>query len=102
MQIPSRFKVAIRKIKNLEKENGYIGAFAFGSITRGDTTKNSDLDVVVIVENKEKTCVSVNHPVIGGVKVDISFETLQKVKDKNEEQIRKNERIPWLEKLIRI
>lgn len=70
-QLPPHFQKAIEKIKALEQYERYQGAFLFGSAARGDVTAKSDLDVHIIVP--EENCDSINHPLIAGVKLDITF-----------------------------
>ncbi|MEO6078123.1 MAG: nucleotidyltransferase domain-containing protein, partial [Candidatus Andersenbacteria bacterium] len=77
--LPRSFQKAIQAIKNLEGNPRYIGAFIFGSVARGEVTKNSDLDVKVIT-GETTTCENINHPLIGGVKLDITFLSFGKLK----------------------
>jgi hypothetical protein len=90
-------KISIRnkKIMDLQEHEEYIGAFIFGSVARGDTTKESDFDAVVIVRRKE-FCGNVNHPFINGVKLDISFHTYGQFLKNTLQELSKAERIPIL------
>ncbi len=70
--ISARFEPAIRRIKNLAKYDEYVGAFIFGSVARGDADDDSDLDVKVVTKN-DNPCPNINHPIINGVKLDVTF-----------------------------
>jgi hypothetical protein len=93
--IPERFQPAYHYIKQLEQYERYIGAFIFGSLARGEATEHSDLDVKVAV-NKDNLCNNINHPIINGVKLDITFNSLQQLKTFNDNEIEKAERIPMI------
>lgn len=97
--MPEKFQRAIDRIRGLEKHERYIGAFVFGSVARGEITENSDLDVVVIT-SEDNPSMDVLHPVIEGVKLDLSF-CSHKQAVQNLEEHRKLGRIPMiLESLI--
>lgn len=90
---------AYKKIENLQKHNRYLGAYIFGSIARGEQDKNSDLDAIVLVDH-DNNCKEVNHPIINGIKVDISFRSLEQVKKTEEDILKKGGRIPWISESI--
>lgn len=93
--IPSRYKEAIDKIKSLSKYDNYLGAYVFGSVARGNTSINSDLDVnIVTVE--DNPCPNINHPFLGGIKLDLNYLSIEQLKKLTKEQTQKNERISWI------
>lgn len=69
---------AIERVKILAGDDRYLGAFIFGSVARGETTEYSDLDVKVVTK-KENICPNINHPFIGGIKLDITFRSLKQL-----------------------
>ena len=91
--IPARFLAAYSAIQHLAQQDRYRAAFIFGSLARGEATAQSDFDVKVIV-NEDNACNNVNHPIIGGVKLDISYHSLAQTKKQTEDEIEKRERIP--------
>ncbi len=93
LTIPERFQPAYHYIKQLEQYERYIGAFIFGSLARGEATEHSDLDVKVAV-NEDNLCNNINHPIINGVKLDITFNSLQQLKTFTDNEIEKAERVP--------
>lgn len=93
MATPNNFKSAIKKVKELQKYPEYQGAFIFGSAARNEITNNSDLDVVVLVKNN--SCTGLNHPIISGVRLDISFLSYNQLSKQAKEQV-SSKRIPFL------
>ncbi len=69
---PAPFLPAVRAVQALAAEDRYLAAIVFGSVAEGSATTDSDLDVLVVVDT-DNTCRNINHPRIGGVKLDISF-----------------------------
>lgn len=98
-KIPPRFQPAYNRIKQLQKNDRYVGAFIFGSFARGDTTNMSDFDIKVIV-NQDNYCNNINHPIINGVKLDITFTSINQLRKYTEEEIKKAERIPMIAESI--
>jgi hypothetical protein len=96
--IPERFIPAIQQIKNLQRNSRYFGAFVFGSIVRGETTSQSDLDVKVVID--KDSCKNINHPFINGVKLDVSFYSFKQLGELLEHQTEKNERPPMIAESI--
>lgn len=47
-------------------------------MVRGEQDKNSDFDVIVAVD-KDNDCKEINHPIIKGLKLDISFRSLKQI-----------------------
>lgn len=97
--IPERFLPAYRRIQHLEREDRYLAAFIFGSVARGETTENSDLDVQVITAT-DNPCRNINHPVIGGVKLDLTFLSLAQLKARIQPAMEQRERIPVLAEML--
>jgi len=93
MAIPNDFKLAIKKVKELQRYPDYLGAFIFGSVARNKINHNSDLDVVVLVKNDN--CTGLNHPIINGIKLDISFLSHSQLTKQAGEQV-SSKRIPFL------
>lgn len=93
------FHSAIQKVKDLQKDNRYQSAYLFGSVVRGEQDKNSDLDVMVIVD-RENDCKEINHPIINGVKFDITFRSIEQIKKINEDVEEKGERLPMIAESI--
>ncbi len=94
----ARFKKAIEKVKALKKDSRYLAAYIFGSVARGDTTAESDLDVKVVVEHDN--CKNINHPFIDGIKLDITFMSFRQVEESLQQQAKKGDRIPMLAESI--
>lgn len=95
LAIPERFQPAYQYIKQLEQYTRYLGAFIFGSLARGEATEQSDLDVKVAI-NEDNPCHNINHPVINGVKLDITFNSLQQLKTFTGDEIERRERVPMI------
>ncbi len=92
---PKRFLAALRAIESLEPHNRYLGAFIFGSLARLQATEQSDCDVQIIVD-KDNSCTNINHPFIGGVKLDLTFLSLEQLKMRTQREIEHRERIPMI------
>ena len=90
-----KFQPAFEKVKQLQLEERYLGAFIFGSIARGDATKDSDFDVKVVV-NQHNPCKNINHPVMNGVKLDITFQSFGQLQEFTKQEIKRAERIPMV------
>lgn len=93
------FKSAVKKIEGLQKEDRYQAAYLFGSLVRGEQTKDSDLDVMVVVD-KDNNCNEINHPIINGIKLDITFRSFGQIKKINEDVAKKGERLPMIAESI--
>ena len=94
-ELPVHFQDAIKKIKRLKKIDCYSGAFIFGSAARGKVTKDSDLDVKIILADK-KGCTTINHPFINSIKLDVTFSSFDQAKKFADDDIAKGERIPMI------
>lgn len=88
----------ITKLKTLSKDKHILGAYIFGSATRGEFGKNSDIDVKVLTD--KSNCLHVNHPYIDGVKLDITFMSYKDMVCMLDKQMTKRERIPMIAESI--
>ena len=91
--IPEHFLATYQSIRQLEQHERYVAAFIFGSLARGETTEGSDMDVKVIV-NEDNPCTNINHPVIHGVKLDLTFISLDQLRIATKREMELRERIP--------
>lgn len=91
--IPDPFLPAYGAVEQLAAHDRYVAALIFGSLARGEATAWSDVDVKVIVDQGDKG-VHVNHPIIGGKKLDISFQSIEKFRADTQGEIEAGERIP--------
>lgn len=96
--LPASFQKAIQIIKGLENNDRYIGAFVFGSAAREEVNNDSDLDVKVVL-GETSPCNNINHPSIEGVKLDIKFLSLGKLRLEISEEERSG-RIPMIAESI--
>ncbi|GCE07605.1 nucleotidyltransferase domain-containing protein [Dictyobacter aurantiacus] len=92
---PERFHAAVQAIERLQFQDRYLGAFIFGSLARQEATDQSDCDVQVIVD-EDNPCANINHPVIGGVKLDLTFLSLAQLKARTQQEMERRERIPMI------
>lgn len=97
--IPERFLPACHYIERLANYERYQAALIFGSVAREETTTNSDLDVIVLVED-DNPCHNINHPIINNIKLDLSFRSFKQVAEMTEKTIQQRERIPILAESI--
>ena len=91
--IPGRFLAPYQCIAQLEQYDRYLGAYIFGSIARGEATAYSDLDVHIIVD-EDNPCTNINHPIIDGIKLDLSFISSAQLKARTDKEMEQRERIP--------
>ena len=98
--IPARFQPAYQQMEALEQHERYLGAFIFGSLARGEATEASDLDVKVAIDADASCHNVVNHPIIQGVKLDISFNSLTQLRQQTEQEIELRERVPMIAESI--
>ncbi len=95
MVVPERFRPAVQAVAGLEAHDRYVGALLFGSVARGATTEASDLDVCVVVA-EANPCAALNHPRIAGVKVDLTFRSLEQLEGQLDEQLASGGRAPMI------
>jgi predicted nucleotidyltransferase len=94
-QIPARFWPAVDRVQRLRAVERYQAAYIFGSVARGQAKATSDLDVHVLVD-QENSCININHPVIAGVKLDVTFLSLEQMTARTQREIEKGNRIPMV------
>ncbi len=93
--VGARFEASYRSLRALEGHGRYLGAFIFGSVARGEATGRSDLDAKVLVDT-DNPCDNINHPVIGGVKLDLTFISLAQLRRDTEREVARAARVPML------
>ena len=93
------FLTAYNNVKQLKKHDRYLGAFIFGSVVRGEQDKDSDFDVIVAID-EDNDCKEINHPIIKGLKLDVSFRSLKQIEDMDEAVAKKGEGMPMLAESI--
>lgn len=93
--VSARFLPAYQSIQQLEQHDRYLAAYIFGSVARGEATEKSDLDVHVIVD-EDNACPNINHPIIAGVKLDLSFRSLQQLRERTHQEMERRERMPMI------
>jgi predicted nucleotidyltransferase len=87
------FHQAVARVQQLSAVDHYEAAFVFGSVARGEEEEGSDLDVQVLVDRVDG-CGAINHPIVGGVKLDLSFLTLQQLDARTQSEVEKGARVP--------
>jgi predicted nucleotidyltransferase len=92
-EVPTRFRPAVRALEALARDERYRAAFVFGSLARGEGDAASDVDANVVTAEPAE-CRRINHPRIGGVKLDLSFKSLGQLREETDEQIGQNQRVP--------
>ncbi len=93
--IPSRFAPALAALRALARDDRYRGVLLFGSVALGVATPESDLDVLVLTDGAD-ACANLSHPAIGGVKLDLSFNSLARLRDLLDAQLDDGGRRPML------
>ncbi len=93
--IPPRFAPAIAALRALTRHERYRGVLLFGSVAGGTATPESDLDALVLVDDVD-ACPNLSHPAIGGVKLDLSFNSLAGLRELLDTQLRDGGRRPML------
>jgi predicted nucleotidyltransferase len=92
-QVQPRFRNAVRALRDLEREPRYLGAFVFGSLARSEGGPGSDVDAVIVVGD-EVPCLNLSHPRIGGVKLDLSSPSMERLRRNTAAEIERRERVP--------
>ncbi len=82
--LPMRLRPVYQALQRLEGRERYLAAFIFGPVARGVAVEQSNMDVFVIVDENRSNH-HINHPMIGGVQLNLAFLTLEQF----EERIRK-------------
>lgn len=93
--IPQRFLPAYQCIQQLEQHDRYLAAYIFGSVARDEANEQSDLDVHVMVD-EDNACSNINHPIIAGVKLDLSFRSFKQWQERTREEMMQRERVPMI------
>lgn len=94
LEVPGRVELAVRALEGLAREERYRAALVFGSLARG-AAEPVDVDAVVVVD-EAAACEAINHPRIGGVKMDVSFRSMAQLRAETEEAIRVGSRVPMV------
>jgi predicted nucleotidyltransferase len=97
--IPARFAAAYSAVAALADAERYRGAFIFGSVARGTATAQSDCDVRVLID-QDSRCANINHPVIAGVKLDLTFISLAQLQRDTAQEIARATRLPMIAESI--
>jgi predicted nucleotidyltransferase len=98
LEVPPRVEPAVRAIEGLARYERYRAALLFGSLARG-AAEPVDVDAVVVVD-EAVPCQAINHPRIGGVKLDVSFRSRAQLRAETEEAIRQGTRVPMVAESI--
>ncbi len=85
----------VQQFKSKARDDRYTGCFVFGSFADGSFTQFSDLDIVLVVKDEDHTQ-EYQSLQIEDINVDLSVETLEQVKKREEEILTKAERRTWL------
>jgi predicted nucleotidyltransferase len=94
-QVPARLRAAVVSIQHLQAVDRYQAAYIFGSVARSESTASSDLDAHVLIDH-ENACASINHPVINGVKLDLTFLSFQQLSTRTRREIENGTRVPMV------
>jgi len=78
--IPPRFAPAITALRALARHERYRGVLLFGSVALDTATPESDLDALILTAGAD-ACPNISHPAIGGVKLDLSFNSFAQLRD---------------------
>lgn len=95
IDVPERFVAATRAVEGLVANARYVGALIFGSVAQGAAGGASDLDARVLVGD-DNPCSAINHPRIGGVKIDITFCSLKQLERQLDDEIADGRRAPMI------
>lgn len=90
-----RFQPAVRAVARLARHDRYLGALIFGSVADGTAGEASDLDVRVVVA-EDNSCDAINHPKVGGIKLDITFASLAQLERQLAQELAERRRPPML------
>lgn len=100
-QIPERLRPAVLRIQHLQTVERYQAAYIFGSVARSESTAASDLDVHVIIDY-ENPCTNINHPIINGVKLDLTFLSFEQLSTRTQREIEKGARVPMVAESVTV
>lgn len=93
--VPERFRSAVRAVEALAADDRFLGAIVFGSVADGTAGQASDLDVRVLVAD-DNPCREINHPRVGGVKLDVTFASVAQLAEQTEQEMRDGRRPPMI------
>ncbi|MBI2626739.1 MAG: nucleotidyltransferase domain-containing protein [Parcubacteria group bacterium] len=85
-------------LKKLKDDERYRACLIFGSSVRGEFVKGSDIDVKVVVGGKDHS--ELNHIRIDGIKLDISFNSIERLREDTEKELERAKRIPIVSESI--
>jgi hypothetical protein len=94
--LEGRYASAVEIVGQLRRYDRYEGAFVFGSFATEKLHEGSDLDIVVLLADGQPSCVEVSHPLLGDIRVDISFNSMATLIAMTDESLREGLRKPWL------
>jgi hypothetical protein len=89
-----RLRPAVRALEGLARHERYRAALVFGSLARGEPAP-VDVDARVVVD-EAVPCEAINHPRIGGVKLDVTFRSIAQLREQTEQEIQRGERLPMV------
>ena len=90
-----RVKKVLSVLKKFEKDERYRACLVFGSAVRGEFREGSDIDVKVAIR-KGKHHSELNHTYIEGIKLDISFNSLERLQKDTEKELERAKRPPLI------
>jgi predicted nucleotidyltransferase len=94
-EVQPRFRGALRALRNLESDRRYLGVFVFGSLARDEAGTDSDVDAQIVVDDGAP-CPNLSHPRIDGVKLDLSFPSMERLRRDTAAEIERRERVPMI------
>ena len=94
LAVPRRVEPAVRALEALAGHERYRAALLFGSLARGAAAP-VDVDARVVVD-EAVPCEAINHPKIGGVKLDVTFRSIAQMRAETAEEIRRADRVPMV------
>jgi hypothetical protein len=84
----------VLRIQRLRAAERYQAAYIFGSVARGETAPG-DLDVHVLVDG-DNPCAHINHPVVNGVTLDLTFLSFAQLAARTQAEIENGYRVPMV------
>jgi hypothetical protein len=94
-EVPPRFVPAVRALEGLARHERYRAALLFGSLARGGAGEASDVDALVVVD-EGVPCEAINHPKVGGVKLDVTFRSIGQMRANTDAEVRLGKRVPMV------
>ncbi len=90
--LPTYLRPVYQALQHLEGHERYLAAFIFGPVARGVAIEQSNTDVFVIVDENRSNH-HLNHPVIGGVLLNLAFLTLEQFEERIRKEIDQRQRM---------